>query len=115
MHGVPACLSALARRSSTSLHFTWSHCYSLRYYCAACTRGQVFIVPPPFNASGGGVSVLPDDGSTHKRCAKPHIGKLCGAEALGVIIGIVVGGLLIIALFVLFLYCIINRVSARVR
>ncbi|EFJ44090.1 hypothetical protein VOLCADRAFT_118865, partial [Volvox carteri f. nagariensis] len=42
-------------------------------------------------------------------CEDPRLGSLCGAEAVGAIVGIIAGGLLLLALLVTLAFCLIGR------
>ena len=79
---------------------------------------QVFIVTGPSgNTTGGGsggggiltpLSTPPPPPAS--RCDSPRLGSLCGAEAVGAIVGIIVGGLLLLGLLIGLAYSLISRV-----
>lgn len=48
-----------------------------------------------------------------KVCKKPHLGDLCGKEAIGAIIGIAVGGTLLLGIVIGIIAFSFGRVSAR--
>ncbi|KAG2496187.1 hypothetical protein HYH03_005787 [Edaphochlamys debaryana] len=73
------------------------------------------------SSTGGGGSSLPEAGvqpsapaPSPENCDEPHFGSLCGASALGAIIGTVVGGVLVLTALILFGYVSISRGSRRV-
>eukprot|EP00198_Chlamydomonas_reinhardtii_P005353 XP_001694689.1 predicted protein [Chlamydomonas reinhardtii] len=78
---------------------------------------QVFIVTGPSgNTTGGGsggggiltpLSTPPPPPAS--RCDSPRLGSLCGAEAVGAIVGIIVGGLLLLGLLIGLAYSLISR------
>ncbi len=50
-----------------------------------------------------------------RQCDKPRLGSLCGAEAVGAIVGIVAGGLLLLGLVIAIAVCLISRVGPGLR
>ncbi|KXZ55546.1 hypothetical protein GPECTOR_2g1095 [Gonium pectorale] len=76
---------------------------------------QVFIVSGPDGSlngtSGSGNLALfaPPPPPPPKKCDRPHLGSLCGAEALGVIVAIIIGSVLLLAAFILLAVCLISR------
>lgn len=47
-------------------------------------------------------------------CKKPHLGTLCGADAIGAIIGIILGGLIILALLIALIIYLFARPSSPI-
>jgi hypothetical protein len=65
----------------------------------------------PLGTSQGPLPPSPTAPPPPPTCDKPHLGSLCGADAIGAIVGIIVGGLLVLALLAAFVYYTFIRVS----
>lgn len=53
----------------------------------------------------------PPPSPAKRKCKDPKLGKLCGADAVGAIIGIAIGGFFMLLLAVLLLWWLLGRVS----
>lgn len=63
------------------------------------TVQQGSLTVPPF------LKMLPPPEHPAKQCHKPRLGKLCGKDAIGAIIGIALGGLLLLCMLLALILC----------
>eukprot|EP00798_Chlamydomonas_sp_ICE-L_P007662 gene7662-818_t len=67
---------------------------------------SVYASNAPWSIINPGPPISPP---TNSKCDNPQLGDLCGQDAIGAIIGIVLGGLLVLALLLLLLFCVFRQ------